>query len=867
MKIIKGLYPASVTPYKENIMLKLIDVNLSSNLLSPGDRLFITANWQNTGPAGIKQELFPFIDLEFGYQRIPEDFFKKSRVTGEYEPQLTQSVENEIIPVTLSYQVPQGNHWGGTYDLYIGFCDTEGTPVQIIGENEKASVRQFIGCVDMSWGWGRAHIDLIKEPYIKRFNEAEPYASTIEKQHETIKINDKIEVFLRKDSPVITGYSCKDFKTKFSPMLPEILVRSYPADSLFYSFMDNVTVKYELKNVTGNSALYECVFDVASEKAALFEIKFEVLKNTVFISVESFNEFNSFELIEIRYYDLAKLGGDAKMADLIGGGREVNLQNTRNIRYTKNYDIHNSAALYNDKGMVILEDFCLDNKIHTAVKGYAANKNLSIGLTIALRVKAAEKVKSISVPRSVVEVSVFTNEYGKPGWLSFCKYLRRDLKGINRELYSKSLHYVIYASQGPEPFPWQVNEDSPYEIARLSKAIRFSDIINEVKKLYNITDGYRQIPFIYGFHKQSENYKLHWDVYTADHRAGTLEEFTKAINDARNYNTELALYENYDDVYSPTVGMEYAAFDHTGQPWKGWIWADGESKAVSFRKYYESGEMAERIRKMVEIYGERKTGYIDVLSSEVLRWDFNPENPSSAQTSLEYKKKFVDLYNKHGMDVFSETLVHPYVGKIGYAVSTRTNTRTVYYENESFFPMMNGIYHGTIGYCYSDAKRRTDMLKGLLIAGTCRFEIDEPVSYDIVKWIYLHQMPMGMIEDEYLEDYSGEKGRFELRYTNDSHIIIDENNLEYEVMYKGVVVAKNWTTFIPGTKGDGYLAYSLKGGEMEYKFPGEIEIIHAKILSFENDQEDFKSYKTVNGSIMIDMPADKPVKFTTYRKG
>lgn len=843
-------------------MLKLIDSDISSNFINPRDCLFITGNWTNTSSDFFDVEIFPFIDLEFGYQRIPEGKYKKSRFIGEYFPKITQLRENEITPVTLSYNVPTGNYWAGTYNLYIGFCDASGESIKFVGEANMPVSRQFVGSVEFSWGWGRAHIDLLKKPIHKCINSDITTDNYLKPIYERTFIADDLHITLCKNIPLILGYSYKEFNTSLKPMLPEILVRDYNSDSLFCSYMNDVVLDYKLTEIKEKSAVYKCCVNVKSIPVVYFCINFNVIEKTLKISVDSVHEEDGFEFLELRYYDLACLAGDAKMADLIGGGREISLQNARNMFYTKNYDVHNCAALYDENGIIILEDFCLDNKIHTAVDGYGKSKQLSMGSTITLKVAGAGKMKSVPVQQSDIEVSVFSDEYGTPGWLALCKYIRRNLKGINRELYSKTLHYVIYSSQGPEPYPWQVNEDSPYEIARLLRGIKFTNLIDEVKKLYNVSDGYRQIPFVYGYFKQSDNRELYWDVYTPDCRAGTLEEFKSAIKEARDFNTDIALYENYDDVYAPTVDSSFAALDKNGQPWQLWLWADGESKALSFKKYFESGEMQKRVKKMMDIYGDRRTGYIDVLSSEVLRWDFNPEVMASAQTSLKYKYKLIDEYNKHKMDVYSETLVHPYVGKIGYAVSTRTD-RNIYYENEQFIPMINGIYHGTVGYCFfNEAGGRTDMLFNLLMAGSVRFEIDDCVNYDIVKWIYLQQIPMGLIEDEYLEDYIEDGTCITLKYTNDTYIIIDVSKLEYEIIYNNITIAKNWTTFVPSKNNDGYLAYSLKGDLMEYDFPEDMCVTETNILTFEGSIKEKIEYKTEKGKISLTIPADKPVKLT-----
>ena len=527
--------------------------------------------------------------------------------------------------------------------------------------------------------------------------------------------------------------------------------------------------------------------------------------------------------------------------------------------------MRNTAFLYNDFGMAIMEAHSLDDKIHVAVENFKGKKRCVIGATIATGVCGKKKIHSILTPKSKVDISIFSDEYGKPSWVSASKFLRKDLKSTGREIHAKAVHYEMYSSQGPMPLPGIVKEDSPYALTRLNKGFRFTQITNEIRKIYNILDGYKQVPFVYGFHKQNnEDYIPNWCPYEPDVRGGSVEELRQAINDAEQYNTYLCLYENYDHVYPHgVVDKKFSAMDMYGKPWKGWVWADGVSIEIGFKKYVESGALAERVKKMVDIWGPRKTGYIDVLSSEALRWDFDPENPASAEISFQYRKKLIEEYNKYGTDIYSETLIHPYVGIMGHGKSTRINYEK-YFEKDEYIPLMNAFYHGTITYnCFSGDSTRTSFFKGLLNAGS--FDIgfvDEPVNEEWVKWAYLYQMPMGMIDDEKLEEYSEVDSIVTMRYSNDCIVKFDYENMKYEIYAYGRLVGKDWTTLVPGNKDNSMLAFSYNGGKLRYLAPlGWKDGIELKgvVLTFEGEAESV-SCSIENGHINIDMPINKPVR-------
>ena len=80
------------------------------------------------------------------------------------------------------------------------------------------------------------------------------------------------------------------------------------------------------------------------------------------------------------------------------------------------------------------------------------------------------KEKSIAVsqkPRFIIEL--LHPQWGEPSWQAAARYLRRGMKGKNREIYDRVILYKYVVSFGPEPEPWQLEADSSYPVQRLAQ--------------------------------------------------------------------------------------------------------------------------------------------------------------------------------------------------------------------------------------------------------------------------------------------------------------------------------------------------------------------------------------------------------------
>ena len=870
IQAVKGGTVAAGSDNPSGFKPMLLKVEVSANVGVPGDEIIITAWWQNTGSVVAEQRYHCFIEMELGHQRTTEITEKVNRFIWDPMPGTSQWKPGDIHAVSYRMNLPP--MWGGTYKIYLGFYDDDHVPLAVAGKNLKSENRINIGEIDLGWGWGVALIKLIKKPWVVEFNKPAEIISPV-KNPVILNLGEDLIAGFDASVPGIVNIKEQENIYTVSSLQPEIEFRDYKNDKILYSFSRDVKVNYRMNKTGADSLVYKAKVMYHNKMVASFNLNYKVTGRTFRITLGSKWEAADFELLEIKMLSLFSLSGkDAFMVNFMGGGRLISLDAAIAQGYESRYDTRNAAALYNSRFLAVMESTCLDDKIYAMINQTGSEKSFVIGASIATRVPGKNKIRSIEVPNvHKIEINFHGKECGEPSWMNIARFLRKDLRGRNRDLYKKSIFSLDYITQGPAPEPWQDTEDAPYAVKRLNKGIKFSQVLELIKGYNSLLDGYKQIPQMYGWFKIQDDDKsiIGWPAagYDADPRGGTKEELKYILRESRKYNAYLQFYENYDDFfYSKYNDSSIVALDAEGNPWKGWFWADGLSYIIGPYKYVASGKLKEHVKKMVETYNMQTNTHMDVLSSEVLRWDFDPEYPASAQKSYWGKLDIIREYNKYNIEVSSETLVHPFVGYLGYALWTRMNPGEIYFSGEKFIPLVTAVYHGTLQFnCSGDNKK--DILQGFVLGGNFGFELDKE-DYGPVKWCYLQSLPMGELYDEKMEDYTESEGIVNIKYTGDSYIRVDRKNQKYEIAYNGRVIGKDWTTFVPGVKPDSYLAYSLDGGEMSYAVPEgwkERSELRAVQLTIKGEGGEIP-VKVSENKIVITMPASVPVRVSMAKK-
>ena len=838
-------------------------VEVCSDLLQPDDTLEVICWFQNIGREPAIKPLEGFAELSFGHQRILEFTPKYHRFYWDIFPATNQWETGDLWKTAFKCKMDLG--WGGSYTIRIGLCDEQHLPVPVIGLNGELQEQVEIGIVDLGWGWGTPTMDQVRKPWSKVINPlVEPFKKEIE-HNTSIDIGSAILVNMNKSYPIINKVAHVENDLITRKLFTSVKIRDFLNDRLIYSADPALETKYFLNEYKENSITYKANIFLEKKRIASYSLRFEVLGHQLSISFIDIDEISGYELLEVDIPSLLSLAGnDVELVHFMAGGRLLSLSQAIPEGYSFKYDTRNAAALLRADDKLVLESSCVDDRLNISVMDNGENKTANIGIVFVNRVKGNGKIKSILVEHNhLVTIDLLDTCWGQDGWQAVARFLRKDLKGVNRDLYRRALVYKQLSTSGPEPPAGYVKEDSPYSVKRLTTIIPFKDVFEIVKRNYHILDGMPQILYIGGFQKGGFDNSYPY-VFDTDQRLGTVDELHGYIQEAKKYNTILSLHDNYDSdvVNSKYYDPRIVCVDENGKPWMGWFWAGGVDHIVSPYKYGKLGLMQERVKKTVNTYGITDSYHLDVLTSELLRYDYDPSCPASASKSLQGKIDIIKEFNKYGIDITSETLLHPFVGYIGFGLHARTDLSATFFHGECFIPLVDMVYHGTIAY-EGGGRNEQAMLMGLM-KGSSIFVSEEYITDDDIKWIYLHQMPVGLLYDKKIEKIEENKGETSVFYDDNTIVKVNFRDKAYSVRVDGQIVAKDWTTFIPGFKGDAYLGYSLKGGEMVYDRPlaweGKTKC-KAVILTFEGEGEELPC-RIEAGKIIISMPKATPVRIT-----
>jgi len=825
------IYCDSCIDYNEenDFQALLHKVEVSADLFQPADTIFVTCWFQNIGDRPSDRPLKGFAEFSFGHQRIVENMPKYHRRYWDIYPHTCLWQKGDIWKTTFKCKMDMG--WGGTYTIRLGLCDEEHNPVKIIGEDRRLCEYITIGKIDLGWGWGIPLMDKLRKSWEKEIN------------------------------PLQKKTSVDQTKEEQFPLF--VVLRDRENDRLIYNTDKSIYLDFS-KDTTKDKIIYN--YRIYQQKQiAAFSLNFEINKQDTLLYLSNVKEEEGYELLEINMpFLLNRTGKDIEMLSFIGGGRLLQLHQAMPEGITMKYDTRNAAALIGDDERIVLESLCIDDRLILSVTDNGHEKAANIGVVFVNRVRGYNSMASIPVEHDhSVHISHIDASWGNDGWQSVARFLRKDIQCKPKDIYRRALIYKQLATAGPEPPENYNKEDAPYAVKRLNKVITFKNIFETVKKNYNILDGMPQVLYIGGFQKNGFD-SSYPNVFETDKRVGTVDELRQFISSAKQYNAILSLHDNYDsDVFvSEYYDSTIVAIDATGQPWMGWFWAGGPDYIIAPYKYAKSGLMCERVKQTIDTYGLIGSYHIDVLTSELLRYDFDPQCPASAEKSLRGKQLIIKEFNKYNIDVTSETLLHPFVGQIGFGLHTRTDPSAHFFYHEQYIPLIDMVYHGVIPYA-GEGRGEESFLLGLM-RGAGVFVSEEGISNEDIKWIYLHQMPINMLNCKKIDRIIKNGHNVNVIYDKGTVVQVNFDRKTYLIQVDGRIIANDWTSFLPGFNSGVWLAYSQNGGILSYKAPDgwdEQSKLCAVTLTFEGEGNPVNC-KIENGNIIIDMPAQMPVKIT-----
>lgn len=835
-------------------MPTLIESRISNNVLNPGECLWVTLYWQSTGNTAEKDYRF-FLDAELGHQRRIENKRCYFRTHADALPQTTRWSKYDVVAVTFRWEII--TNWSGTFHLNIGILDENGTPLPFTGEKGETTLSQYIGNIDVGWNLGRPWVLENTMPMEKQYNAALPVSKR--ETIEGISLHDGITVLLDNQSPSILSISDEKKIYKNIDGVPYATLWK-PAKGIMCADGEvDCKAVYTLAQKTDTYADYHAVVFVGSEKAAEYNIFFMLEDRILSVGLENIEEYSGWELLSLKFNSLFEMT-EGFLLDFYGSGRLVSIESATPAFFEKKYDVRNAAVLYDESGLVIVESAHIDSLLTTGVVNVNGVNRGIIGAGIVAKIPATKGFPSIPVKEPPVLTIELPRLSQTPDWQTAAQLLRRGVKpNYARELYRNCHFYKQIATWGPMPDE-KYRRDEYATTQNLFRTVPFDEILDNVRGFYEQTDGARQTIYIAGWLEGGFD-NTNPLPKGAEARCGGTQKLRDCLLESRQYNAFTGLHDNFDDVAGPFVDdCPYVSIDERGERWRGWIWAAGLSYIMGLKKYVDSGAMCERVENMTKLFPLADTYHLDVLTAEVCRYDFDPTHPASAQDSFNAKMQIVEEFNRKGIDVTSEMLAHPAVGKIGFALHNRLDTNGVFIPGDRFVPLVQMIYHGYIGYC-CPCGTHEEILWGLLLGGQTFIETDTAGEYSISRF-YIQGIPAMLLYNYKMTDFhfNGEKAY--AQYEENCFVEADFTAKQYTVTIDGIVVGRNFTTFTRGNTPDCYLAYSFDGGKIGYPLP---EIFRGKALeaicltvSGEGDEIDCLSVES--DVLELDLPAMTPVK-------
>ena len=733
---------------------KLLKTTISANYLWHGDRIYITTKWQMCSNVSFAGKVQ--IDFEFGTQRQYESSYNSYSYKWNIYPHMYLWKKGFVYETAGAYDIPAV--WGGTRDVYVTLLDDNNNRIPFINEYGEVVLRQRVASVEFAFDKPGEYLKGLVKP--------------IETNEASLEILDKNDdnhlpewsVNNRVCHPIIKIRCIKDNK----------VITNIENDAFDYGVVGNA---FKI-----NSDYVSCTLICDDNKLILTDI----------------NEKRGYELLNVYIPDLCSLE-DSNVVNFSLGGRCANTRNNPPMGFPIVFDVINAMGIYDDNIGILVNTDRLDFVLHQSIQRIEQRNYGVIGVEFTNRVQA--KICDLKSPCVKGEKSVTIKYLPCADWKKFANELRNQLIPKRVDCYKRCVFYKFMLDHG---------DDTPTRT--------LADLKKFYREVANICDNQRQIVYIVGWQKDGHDHGYP-EPFRLNDAISSTDEVKEFINEARNYNTYVSLHDNFEDAYLNCITDEsLIALDANAEKCKGWIWSGGLSYILSLKKYYETGAMQRRVKWIVENFGIKDTYHIDVTTSEMRRYDFSPETSCAADESLEYKYKIFEEFNKYGIDVTSETVCYPFIGKTGHGWSNRYNQGTALYQNEERIPLTPMLYHGLIPLtCFGHDKK--SLLTGFILGEKSNWgDVVELDRHKIMSH-YILSVPMLLFENLTITDYKFDGDWTTVLYEDNSMVRVNQNSNEYEVIYKGKTIAKNWTTYAPGENDNIIYLYSLE--DTEYSADGD----------------------------------------------
>ena len=610
---------------------------------------------------------------------------------------------------------------------------------------------------------------------------------------------------------------------------PEFEVRRI-SDNKVFSFIAGKNVSYKFNSISGCKCEYTAETNYCS-----FTFSLSFYDGVLSAELCNISESSDYEMISFKMPSLVQcsdIGGS--LVNPYGGGRKVNLCSAVPQTVVFPYDTCSALELCGDKNTFAVitddKDVILQQSV---IKKHDESNTGIISAYFVNKIKA-DKENMQSIPVNMKPVEIHRTNGNR--WQFSAEILRNRLIEPCRYRYEKTLVYKIGLDSS--------GQNNPERPETFSPILTLKDAKDIIMKIYKLSGGMKQVVYLVGWQEGGHDFEYPKPyIYDFNSSCGTLEEFLSLREELKKFNVNLSFHDNFDDAYLSEIykiNRDILSIDEKGDCWKGWLWAGGMSYIISPTAYLESTDIKERIKTIKEKYRIDGTYHLDVLSSEIRRYSFRENELSAAEDNISAKIGMIDLFNKENIDITSEILSMPFIGKIGYSQSTRYNFDSCLFIGEDVIPWTVLAFHGITPYKMGANADKPSLLRSIAAGASCSIEIekcctDKEFETNLLRNIYLTSIPMTELSYKKVlsAEYDGDKWRIE--YEDDGLVEVDFSKEKYTIKFNGKIISKDFETFLPVDR-DIFLYYSLKGGKNKLELPNDWEKASLTVL-FDDTQE------------------------------
>jgi hypothetical protein len=445
--------------------------------------------------------------------------------------------------------------------------------------------------------------------------------------------------------------------------------------------------------------------------------------------------------------------------------------------------------------------------------------------------------------KSVCRVSVIPSG----NWLDGAKLVARRLPKISTHFYDDKLVYKIFL-------------DSPGQ----KDYVTFEAAGEIIRRIAAMTDYAPQVAYLVGWQNEGHDSKYP-AVEVVNARLGGYDALMKLMASGPKLNTVVSFHDNYDDAYknSPAWDPDFIAKDQGGNLMVGGVWAGGQSYIIGAARY-AAGPGLERVRYTCKRYKLRETYHIDVMTAAPLRSDWDPNHPASAVDDLlKGKYLIIDEFARHGVDVTSEGMCWPFIGKMSYFWNS-PSAHPDQFGCDLVIPFVAALYRQTAAWGGLNAEG-IGAMDALLYNKAFSLDI-VPATVPLgVEAYYLQQVPWFKLHARAMQSFRRDGERMILGFGKGTEVDLDYGAKRYSVTVDGVEIARDFATF--AQIDDGRMAfYSREAQELSAALPKGWDATKIKAFALHDDRApEAVAVKCDGRMVTVEVAAHQPI--IVYREG